>query len=117
MPSGISVITEPNNFPPLFKVIVLILAGGQVKSSNVMFGGTINNIFSMGQLNFSREENSVEDNPPIGIVLSARKNEIDVEYALGGITNKLFVSKYKLYLPDKQELEQQVQKVLKGGKE
>ena len=52
---------------------------------------------------FAKEENSEGDTPPIGIVLSARKNEIDVEYALGGISNKLFVSKYRLYLPDKKE--------------
>ncbi len=72
----------------------------------------------IGQMNlylnyFLKEENSAEDHPPIGIVLSARKNDIDVEYALGGITNKLFVSKYKLYLPDKRELEEKVRKVLK----
>lgn len=72
----------------------------------------------IGQMNlylnyFSKEENSLGDNSPIGIVLSARKNDIDVEYALGGITNKLFVSKYKLYLPDKKELEEKVRKVLK----
>lgn len=72
----------------------------------------------LGQMNlylnyFSKEENSPEDNSPIGIVLSARKNDIEVEYALGGITNKLFVSRYKLYLPDKRELEEKIRKVLK----
>jgi len=76
----------------------------------------------VGQMNlylnyFAKEENSEGDTPPIGIVLSARKNEIDVEYALGGISNKLFVSKYRLYLPDKKELEEKVRKIINISKE
>ncbi|ODS43071.1 MAG: hypothetical protein MSIBF_01635 [Candidatus Altiarchaeales archaeon IMC4] len=64
----------------------------------------------IGQMNmylnyFKSEESSQEDNEPVGIILSAKKDEIEVKYALGGISNKLFVSKYKLYLPDKKELE------------
>ena len=63
----------------------------------------------VGQMNmylnyFKKEENSKEDNPPIGIILSAGKDDLLVEFALGGITNNLFVSKYKLYLPTKEEL-------------
>ena len=43
----------------------------------------------IGQMNlylnyFKKEENAPEDNEPIGIVLSAYKNEVDVEFALGG---------------------------------
>lgn len=65
----------------------------------------------IGQMNtylnyFKKEENSKGDNEPIGIILSAKKDDIEVEYALGGISNKLFVSKYKLYLPDREELKQ-----------
>ena len=48
-----------------------------------------------------REES---DNPPIGILMVADKNEPLVEYALAGIDNKLFVSKYLLQLPDKEKL-------------
>ena len=71
----------------------------------------------IGQMNlylnyFSKEENSEGDNPPIGIILSAKKNDIDVEFALGGITNKIFVSKYKFYLPDKEELENKLKELL-----
>jgi hypothetical protein len=62
---------------------------------------------------FKHEENSEEDNEPIGIVLSTKKNNIEMSYALGGITNKLFVSKYKLYLPEKKELEKRVNRLLK----
>ena len=71
----------------------------------------------IGQMNlylnyFKKEENAPEDNEPIGIVLSAYKNEVDVEFALGGIINKLFVSKYKLYFPDKKELEIRLKRLL-----
>lgn len=37
---------------------------------------------------------------------------LKIKYALGGITNKLFISKYKVYLPDKEELEREVGKLL-----
>ncbi len=71
----------------------------------------------IGQMNlylnyFKKEENTPDDNEPIGIVLSAFKNEVDAEFALGGIINKLFVSKYQLYLPDKKELENQLKKLM-----
>jgi len=72
----------------------------------------------IGQMNmylnyFKEEENSPEDNEPIGIILSAEKNHFLVKYAIGGLSNKLFVSKYKLYLPDTKQLEQQLNKLLK----
>ena len=61
---------------------------------------------------FKSEENTEGDNPPIGIVLGADKNDILVEYAIGGISNNIFVSKYQLYLPDRKVLEQQVKEVI-----
>lgn len=71
----------------------------------------------IGQMNmylnyFKEEEMTKGDNEPIGIILSAEKDYFLVKYALGGISNKLFVSKYKLYLPSKEELEKEVEKVL-----
>lgn len=71
----------------------------------------------IGQMNlylnyFKSEENTEGDNPPIGIVLGADKNDILVEYAIGGISNNIFVSKYQLYLPDKQLLEQKVKELI-----
>ncbi|TQM21038.1 PDDEXK nuclease domain-containing protein [Chryseobacterium aquifrigidense] len=71
----------------------------------------------IGQMNlylnyFKAEENVVDDNEPIGIILSAEKDEVLVEYATGGISNKIFVSKYQLYLPDKKELQQKVQAIM-----
>ncbi len=64
-------------------------------------------------LNYFKTEESVEnDSEPIGIILSADKDEVLVEYATGGISNKIFVSKYQLYLPDKKLLEKQVKSIL-----
>ena len=75
----------------------------------------------VGQMNmylnyFAKEENTKGDNPPIGIILAADKDDVLVEYALGGITNKLFVSKYELYLPDKEELRNKVKLLLSQKK-
>ena len=53
-----------------------------------------------------------DDNPPIGIILCTDKNSIDAEYALGGLSNNLFSSKYVLYMPNKEQLIAEVEKVL-----
>lgn len=71
----------------------------------------------IGQMNlylnyFKKEEASEDDNEPIGIVLGAHKDHILVEYATENITNQLFVSKYQLYLPQKSEFEDELQKLL-----
>jgi predicted nuclease of restriction endonuclease-like (RecB) superfamily len=71
----------------------------------------------IGQMNmylnyFKTEENTDGDNPPIGIVLGANKNDILVEYAIGGISNNIFISKYQLYLPDRKVLEQKVKELI-----
>jgi len=63
----------------------------------------------IGQMNmylgyFEKEENNKGDNPPIGIVLAREKDEYVVEYAMHNISSRLFVSKYQLYLPTKEEL-------------
>jgi len=61
---------------------------------------------------FETEQNGQGDNPPIGIILSRHKNDITVEYAIRGITNKIFVSKYQLHLPDKGVLKKKVKELL-----
>jgi len=72
----------------------------------------------LGQLNtyvnwFRQHEMTGDDNPPIGILLCTKKNEALVEYALAGMDNKLFVSKYQIELPGKEEIrrfiEEQIQ--------
>ncbi len=74
----------------------------------------------IGQMNmylnyFAKEENVEGDNPPIGIVLGAYKDHILVEYATQNITNQLFVSKYQLYLPDKKQLQEELERLLSDG--
>lgn len=71
----------------------------------------------IGQMNmylgyFAKEENMPDDNPPIGIILSHYKDDLLVEYATYGLNTNLFVSKYELYLPNKEELRKLVNQSL-----
>lgn len=71
----------------------------------------------IGQMNlylnyFKNEICQPDDNPPIGIVLGARKDELLMEYALQGIDNHLFAARYQLYLPNREELQNQLNLVL-----
>ena len=61
---------------------------------------------------FAKEENMPDDNPPIGIILTRNKDELLVEYATYGMDNNLFVSKYELYLPNREELKRLVDGIL-----
>lgn len=45
------------------------------------------------------------DNPPIGILLCTHKNHALAEFALAGMDNQLFVSKYQLELPKREDIE------------
>jgi len=52
-------------------------------------------------LNYLKENETLEgEAPPIGLILCAEKDEAVARYALGGLTNKLFASRYRLQLPD-----------------
>ena len=67
----------------------------------------------IGQMNmylnyFQAEVCQPDDNPPVGIVLGARKDELLMEYAMQGITNQLFAARYQLYLPKREELQAQL---------
>ncbi len=71
----------------------------------------------IGQMNlylnyFAEEESCDDDNPPVGIVLAADKDEILVEYATGSMSNNLFVSRYQLYIPDKKLLQDELRFLL-----
>lgn len=71
----------------------------------------------IGQMNlylnyFKEEENMDNDNEPIGIIIAKDKHEFLVKYATGGLSNKVFVSKYQLYLPDKKVLENKVNQII-----
>jgi len=72
---------------------------------------------AVGQLNmylnyYSAEVNDENDNPPIGIILCTDKDALDAEYALGGLSNNIFASRYVSYIPNKEELIAQVEAVL-----
>jgi len=71
----------------------------------------------VGQMNlylnyFKKEIITEGDKEPIGIVLGAAKDNVLVEYATESISNQLFLSKYQLYLPDKKQLENELNKLL-----
>lgn len=76
----------------------------------------------IGQMNmylgyFENEENTPGDNPPIGIVLAKEKEDLLVKYAMHNINSQLFVSKYQLYLPDKQTLQDKLTALLQNSDE
>ena len=75
-----------------------------------------------GQINmylnyYASEVNDLDDNPPIGIILCTEKDSITAEYALGGLSNNIFASRYVLYMPNKEQLIAQVEAVLEKRKE
>jgi len=49
------------------------------------------------------------ENDPVGIILCTDKRKTVVEYALGGMSNKIFASKYRLQLPDPEVLKTEVE--------
>lgn len=70
-----------------------------------------------GQLNmylnyYATEVNDEGDNPPIGIILCTDKDSLTAEYALGGLSNQIFASKYTLCLPNKEQLIAEVERML-----
>jgi Uncharacterized conserved protein len=70
-----------------------------------------------GQLNmylnyYENEVNDEGDNKPIGIILCTDKDALTVEYALGGLSNNIFASKYTYYIPDKERLIAELEKIV-----
>ncbi|MBS4097957.1 MAG: DUF1016 family protein [Sulfuricella sp.] len=65
---------------------------------------------NIGQLNtyvswYKKHVMQESDNPPIGILLCTHKKHSLAEFALAGMDNQLFVSKYQLELPKREEIE------------
>jgi len=50
-----------------------------------------------------------DDNPTVGIILCTEKDETIVKYSVLAENEKLFASKYRLYLPDEEELKQLIE--------
>jgi len=64
-----------------------------------------------GQMNlylnyFKENERTENHNHPIGIILCSQRDAALVHYATGGLSQEVFVSKYKLQLPTEEELKE-----------
>ena len=70
-----------------------------------------------GQLNtylnyYKTEINESEDNPPIGLLICAEKDEIGAEYILGGFENAVYASRFTYVFPDKDLLIKELELVM-----
>jgi len=68
-------------------------------------------------LNYLKDKEKLTgENDPVGIILCSDKKKTVAEYALAGMSNKIFASKYKLQLPDpnilKKEIEHEKRRLL-----
>ena len=73
---------------------------------------------NIGQLNtyvswYKKNMMTEGDNPPVGILLCTDKDHALAEYALAGMDNNLFVSKYLLELPKKEDMQWFIEKQMK----
>jgi predicted nuclease of restriction endonuclease-like (RecB) superfamily len=71
-------------------------------------------------LNYARERWVHKgENPPVGLILCAQKDEAVARYALEGLPNKVMASQYRTALPDEKELAAEIartQVMLQGRK-
>ncbi len=71
-------------------------------------------------LNYARERWVHEgENPPVGLILCAQKDEAVARYALEGLPNKVMASEYRTALPDEKELAAEIERtqvMLQGRK-
>ncbi len=94
----------------ILKCYVLIdLKSGQMKAE---YAGQMNMYLNY----YNAEINDKDDSKPIGIILCKSKKDIAIDYALGGLSNNVFASTYTYYIPKKEELINEVEKVLNDNK-
>ena len=62
---------------------------------------------------YTRELMEPGDNPPIGIILSADKSDTLVKYTLPIDNKQIYASKYMLYLPKEEELQNEMNKQIR----
>jgi predicted nuclease of restriction endonuclease-like (RecB) superfamily len=72
-------------------------------------------------LNYAREHwTQPEENPPVGLILCAEKDDAIAKYALEGLPNKVLAREYKLTLPNEKllaaEIEKTRERLEKGGR-
>jgi predicted nuclease of restriction endonuclease-like (RecB) superfamily len=62
-------------------------------------------------LNYAREHwTQSGENPPVGLILCAEKDDAIAKYALEGLPNKVLAREYKLALPDEKRLVAEIEK-------
>ena len=95
----------------------------RILKCHVLFDLKVENFnhLNIGQLNtyvnfYKAKVMLPDDNPTIGILLVTDKNNALVEYATAGMDNQLFVSKYLLELPKKEQLEAFIKNELQNWK-
>ena len=75
----------------------------------------------IGQLNtyvnyYKKCVSNEDDNPPIGILLVAEKDNALVEFATAGMDENLFVQKYLIQLPNKDILQKHIREEINNLK-
>ena len=62
-------------------------------------------------LNYAREHWMVKgENPPVGLILCAEKDQAVARYALDGLPNKVLAAEYRTVLPDEKLIAADLQK-------
>lgn len=62
-------------------------------------------------LNYARERWTRQDeNPPVGLILCAHKNDAVARYALDGLPNKVMAAEYRTALPDEKKLAAEIKR-------
>jgi predicted nuclease of restriction endonuclease-like (RecB) superfamily len=62
-------------------------------------------------LNYAREHwTQADENPPVGLILCAEKDDAIAKYALEGLPNKVLAREYKLALPNEKRLAAEIEK-------
>jgi predicted nuclease of restriction endonuclease-like (RecB) superfamily len=62
-------------------------------------------------LNYVRENWSYSDeNPPVGLILCAHKDETVAHYSLEGLNNKVLAAEYRMTLPDEKSIAAELQR-------
>lgn len=72
-----------------------------------------------GQMNmylnyYADNESTPHDNPPVGLILCASKNNALVKYTTSGLAHDIFVSQYLTNLPDKEQLQAFIERESQG---
>ena len=62
---------------------------------------------------YDREVRSAKDNPTIGLILCTDKNDAVIRYVLGEENQQIFASRYKLELPDEEQLATELRREIK----